>query len=107
MLQKYLTIYEDNDVAADSCFRPFCTPEFDDSLMIEVLVDLDLVEHNFGVPGSPVWLGIDDYTTLKVYINDQDYTYKELKNKFGRDSEIVQEIDRLIDEKLDNIDLTW
>ena len=81
---------------------------FGDFAEIYVDLTLHLEECSYGVPGSPIWTEIFDYTVNKVYINQQscdedEYTYKEFNKRFPDD--VVKEVDKLIDDAVDNVSI--
>ena len=76
---------------------------FGDFAEIYVDLTLHLEDCSYGVPGSPIWTEIFDYTVTKVYINEDEYTYKQFEEKFP--DVVVEEVDKLIDDAVDNLSI--
>jgi hypothetical protein len=76
---------------------------FGDFAEIYVDLTLHLEDCSYGVPGSPIWTEIFDYTVTKVYVNEDEYAYKEFNKKFP--DYVVEEVDKLIDDAVDNLSI--
>jgi hypothetical protein len=95
--------------------KTICAYEDDTNKIIALLSDedgfvtilanvyLQLEDVDYGVPGSPVWLECHDYDVEFIYINDDGYTLEQFKAKYNE--VVVQEVLRLIDDAVDEIDL--
>jgi hypothetical protein len=66
-------------------------------------VYLELEDVDYGVPGSPVWKEVSSYDVEYIYIDDDGYTLEQFKAKYN--DVVVQEVLRLIDDAVDELDL--
>ena len=96
MLKELICVYEN-----DTNGGPLKV--FGDFAEIYVDLILHLEDCSYGVPGSPIWTEIFDYTVTKVYVNEDEYTYKEFEKKFS--DIVVEQVDKLIEDAVDNVNI--
>jgi hypothetical protein len=58
-------------------------PTTDVAIEISATCDCDFEQCDYGVPGSPVWDEPTNIFVYKIFIQDKEYTYKELCEAAG------------------------
>lgn len=76
-----------------------------DHLEVYAKVDISVEEHDYGVPGSPSWLEVDDYDIIAIYVGEHVHSVKSLEDKYP--DYVVKEILDLLDDTVTKVDLTW
>ena len=61
------------------------------TLDITAEVSARTVEHDYGVPRSPVWHELEDVTVDTVHMFDRSWTRDEFKEEFGNLVEWIEE----------------
>jgi hypothetical protein len=54
------------------------------AIEISATCDCDFEQHDYGVPGSPVWEEPVNICVYGIFIQDKEYTYKELCEAAGK-----------------------
>lgn len=83
-------------------FAPMC--DEDGQLHVEAMVYGSFVESDYGVPGSPRWMELDEINVQEIVVNGEAFDTTDIHRKFG--SVIYKELMALIAEVAEQCD-TW